>query len=494
MKSLVWRIVLCAVALVFLALIGTYIYISSFLKSEEFRVLLEQEAGYRVHGKVSLSPLERDGKYLRVNQASAEIPNSLVQQASASNVDIDINYRKLLDRTLHLNSVRVQKVNLALNNLPLAASDGSDAVDAEIVEEVEETGLDSYLPNKFEFGELSIRDFNLDSATPWGNAELRNIQLDITHSGQSYKINLTNGSFLIPWEMFPKGELEHATLRYTNNQIIISDLKAKVGTKGRLALDGGWSLAPNESNDLNIALQGVGLHEILPPDWIKSVDGELSGYCKISRTAKNEFIYRGDVNINRGVLTALPVLDTLAAFTFTSRFRRIDWNTAQANYRYENNIWYIDNILLASDGLVRIEGSITIDGDKIAGTLMLGLPAGLLSHIPGAEEVVFRPENYNNKLGLLWAPVRLSGTLSSIKEDLSSRLMNAAGERLFKIIPGGEKVLNFSKSAADTLLNQMTPKDDKNDKDKKEDSIKSGIKMGEDLLKSGLDAGLELLP
>jgi hypothetical protein len=48
---------------------------------------------------------------------------------------------------------------------------------------------------------------------------------------------------------------------------------------------------------------------------------------------------------------------------------------------------------------------------------------------------------------LLWAPLHLTGTLDDPKEDLTSRLIEAAGMRMFEQIPEtGEQVFKFTKS------------------------------------------------
>jgi hypothetical protein len=48
---------------------------------------------------------------------------------------------------------------------------------------------------------------------------------------------------------------------------------------------------------------------------------------------------------------------------------------------------------------------------------------------------------------LLWAPIRITGRLDNPKEDLTDRLIAAAGVRMFEQIPeSGEKVLKFTRS------------------------------------------------
>src|SRR5690606_32272100 len=73
----------------------------------------------------------------------------------------------------------------------------------------------------------------------------------------------------------------------------------------------------------------------------------------------------------------------------------------------------------------------------------LGIAPGTLSSIPGAETDVFVP----GEKGLLWTDVRVTGAKDDPKEDLTERLIAAAGLRMFEELPGsGQKVLKFSKS------------------------------------------------
>ena len=74
----------------------------------------------------------------------------------------------------------------------------------------------------------------------------------------------------------------------------------------------------------------------------------------------------------------------------------------------------------------------------------MGLVPGTLANIPGAETHVFKPGPH----GLLWAPLRITGTIDNPKEDLTDRLIEAAGLRMFEKLPEtGEQVLKFTRNA-----------------------------------------------
>jgi hypothetical protein len=152
----------------------------------------------------------------------------------------------------------------------------------------------------------------------------------------------------------------------------------------------------------------------------------------------------GRIVLENGVLTALPVLDVLAAYLDTSRFRTLVLSEAHADWRWQDGELVFDPIVLASESQVRLEGRLAIRDRQLAGDFMLGVAPGTLSSVPGAETHVFMP----GARGMLWAPMRVTGTLDKPRENLSDRMIAAAGLRLIETIPGsgGEKVLKFSRA------------------------------------------------
>ena len=155
--------------------------------------------------------------------------------------------------------------------------------------------------------------------------------------------------------------------------------------------------------------------------------------------------------MHNGTLTALPVLEALAAYADTRRFRILSLSEAHADWRLDNGRYFLTNLVLASEGLVRLEGRLELRGRDIDGRLRLGLAPGTLARIPGAETDVFAA----GERGLVWASLRLTGTLDHPREDLTDRLVAAAGVRMFERIPEtGEQVIKFTRS----LLGDAPPK------------------------------------
>ena len=133
----------------------------------------------------------------------------------------------------------------------------------------------------------------------------------------------------------------------------------------------------------------------------------------------------------------------LAAYADTRRFRQLLLTESHTEWLWEKDRTILTNIVIASDGLIRLEGNITIQAEKIDGIFRLGIAPGTLATIPGAETDVF----ILGERGLLWTPLRITGTLADPKEDLTDRLMTAAGLRMFEQIPEtGGKAIKFTQS------------------------------------------------
>ena len=144
------------------------------------------------------------------------------------------------------------------------------------------------------------------------------------------------------------------------------------------------------------------------------------------------------------------------------------------------------DIVLASEGLVRVLGKLIIENGSLDGSFRVGIMPGVLAHIPGAETKVFE----RGEKGLLWAPLRITGTIENPKEDLSGRLIAAAGKRMFEIVPEtGKMALKFAHETATELPQKAV--------DTGSEILDKGgeiIEEGTDIIREGVGGVLNLIP
>ena len=193
--------------------------------------------------------------------------------------------------------------------------------------------------------------------------------------------------------------------------------------------------------------------DLLSGDWVKRLSGEFETTFSINNHSGST-IANGKLALKNAKLTALPALDALATFSNTQRFRSLTFNDARSDWQWQEGRLTLENLVMASDGAIRAEGRIVIDGEKLDGQLNIGLPVDVIAKLPSAASDVF---NLNER-GMRWTQVRISGTTDKPKEDLSARLMTVAAAQLIgglrnDISASGEDAA----SAAEEIINAEKP-------------------------------------
>jgi hypothetical protein len=260
----------------------------------------------------------------------------------------------------------------------------------------------------------------------------------------AYRAVIDGGTVRLPSSFLPTVELDRIRARYQGGDLFITDADARVFNSGRVNAAGEWNFQTKQ-----FAFEGtardIRCEDLLNESWAKRLTGTVSSTFILDRLTETPAA-RGKLVIDNGVLTALPLLDTLAAYADTRRFRVLNLNEARTDWRWNKQEIVLTDLILSSESLVRLEGTLIIRGDELDGRFRLGLAPGTLASIPGAETDVF----ISGERGLLWTPLHLTGTFADPQEDLSDRLIAAAGARMFDILPEtGEQVLKFTRNMID---------------------------------------------
>ena len=309
---------------------------------------------------------------------------------------------------------------------------------------------DNLVPHEVEVRLVDVGNSSLKVITKSGPLSIAGTSWKVTpdKSKGSYRAEGNDGTVKLPWKWAPPMELDSARLRYHDDTVSLSQADLQVYRSGRLDLTGEMSVK-GDGYAFNGHLRDVMCDEILPEDWKQRVAGKVESEFTVEDGPHGPLV-KGSLNLSDGVLTALPLLDALAAYADTTRFRRMALSEAKVDYEWEDGAVNLQKVTIASEGLVRVEGSLKVDKEeRLDGLFRLGLVPGILARIPGAETIVFTP----GERGLLWTTLRISGTLDDPKEDLRERLIEAAGMRMIEIIPEtGEKVLKFTREALDKDL------------------------------------------
>lgn len=432
-----------AVLLILLAVVAVgvlHTVVRNYLRSEDFRVLVSEKVSEAANVKGEFAPFRWDGLAVDTDEYAAE-GKGVIQQLRVEGMHTEVGLGKIWDGVWQIQGSRVRQIDVVLNTQAPSKPPKTVVIDENTMQPKEKKG---WMPTEFELERLEIQTVNLTTLLEDGEASLKGVQVHVAPASgnQSYDIVMKGGTLKLPIEKVPTVDLKRVDMRYQDHQIYLHDLNATAWSSGVLDAAGEFDMK-SKRYAFQGNLQGVKCDELLSKDWAKKVSGIVSSsYTVMDQGAEPQA--NGRLVIKNGVLTALPVLDALAAYADTTRFRVLNLSEAQADWKWRGDEVKLSNIVMASEGLMRLEGDLAIRGKKLDGTFNLGLAPGTLSRIPGAETDVFKSGEH----GLLWAPVRITGTLDDPKEDLKNRLIAAAGMRLFTIAPEtGAKVLKFSGKA-----------------------------------------------
>ena len=427
-------IVLCLVAAAVV-----FVSVRNYLHSDAFRRLLSAKVSAAAGVSGEFSPFRWDG-FAVDSEAFTATGDGPIRDMRIDHLHTEIVLGGLRRGVWELQGTRARNVELTLDvnqarpPQPVAREPKSEAG----------APRRRWLPSKVELAGLELQETSLEVRTAKGAYFARGMHIDAVDAGSpgSHRVNVSGGTLDFPQQWMPVLRLGRARLLSQPQGVFLTGLDATAWSNARLDVSGEWD-RPTGRATLDGRVSGVLCEELLSEDWARKVSGVIGSDFTI-RQDPGRTVASGRLSLQNGVLTALPVLDVLAAYADTRRFRTMALSEAQADWRWQDGELVFENIVLASESFARLEGRLKVRDRQLDGRFMVGLAPGTLALVPGAETHVFQP----GARGMLWAPLRITGTLDNPREDLSDRMIAAAGLRLLETIPseGGRRVLKFSQS------------------------------------------------
>ncbi len=452
-----------------------------YLHSDDFRRFIGESVGAVIDADTEFALFEWQGMDVRTAGLEAK-SGGLLQKMEAEGMQARLSLAGVRRGVWEISDLRVNRLDLDLAT-ERGRGEVSNLANHEEVDEVSSEKatkgsgfLSGLLPDKAELMSAEILNLGLRLKTSSGglNAQNMAMRVDGGHSPGSYDWNLSGGRIESPWFGSPLA-LDSARGKYKRGRWYLTESKSEVYRRGTLTLEG--ELEGRQFGFYG-TLAGVEAEELVPDSWRRKISGQVESRFKV-RSGKDGPVSLGELELKNGILTGLPVLDRIAAYANTPRFRRLNLSEARLKFWREGNRLELSDIVLASEGLVRLEGSLKMVDGRLDGTFQVGIAPGTLAHIPGAETKVF----LRGRDGLLWSPLRITGTTDAPKEDLSDRMIAAAGERMFELIPEtGKMALKFAHDTATELPSK---------------AVETGtdvIREGTDVIGEGVKGVFDLLP
>lgn len=416
--------------LALVGLLGGAMWLRAYLRSPEFLAEVNARASETLQSEVRVSEIKWEGMHARVPRCEVSGDANMIRVLEAEEFETELEVGALLRKKFR----------------------SSDFMGRSMYVELDVTKPAPTLPaatGVFEFPGVKIESLSGEADFAGKVLEWNGVRMDVQPGSAtgSYDVKMARGTLVTPIRLFPSGEIRSARARYYDRQLYLTEADIGVYESGKLDLTGEFAFETGEYIFEGV-LRRVLCEEMVPEDWKKRLLGSLESDFTVHGRRKAQPVTQGSLRLKGGVLTALPVLDRLAAYSNTTRFRRLVLSEARLDYRQEGRRLELTDVVLASEGLTRLEGRLDVVDGQLNGTFDFGVVPGTLARIPGAETKVFLP----GREGMLWTSFRVTGTLDDPQEDLSERMIAAARERMFEVLPEtGLLVLKNSGQAAGEL-------------------------------------------
>ncbi|MES2476794.1 MAG: hypothetical protein V4640_13505 [Verrucomicrobiota bacterium] len=436
-----------------LLVVGIYAAVRSYLHSESFRKFLSAEAGAAAGVSGEFAPFAWDGMAVETDSFHAT-GKGMLAELRADGLHTEIGLGGLKRGVWEVRGSSVRRLEVTVDATREPAKSATEQVKRNEKSEAR-ASRPSWLPSEVELEGMEIAAVAAKVILKQGEANVSGLSVKAEPAGAkgAYRGQIDGGTVRLPFEFVPEIRLERALLRYQDKQVFLTQATAGLWQDARVEAAGEWD-GERRKYSLQGEATGIRCEDLLGEDWSKRVTGGLRSDFSMGNSS-GEMGASGTLTLENGVVTALPVLDALAAYADTRRFRVLALSESHGRWSWKKGELRLSEMVLAAEGLVRLEGGIVIRGKNLDGVFRLGLAPGTLARIPGAETDVF----VRGERGLLWAPLRITGTLDDPKEDLTDRLIAAAGLRMFELLPeSGEKVIKFTRGVIGEIPDETLDK------------------------------------
>ena len=397
------------VVLLFAGFMGVKSWVNSYLRSPEFRKQIAARTSEHLQAEVEISPIRfdttefscagltgeggRDGKFsdIRVEDIHGEFRLPSV-------------WRMLFgDKKFRVESVDVQRVvvNFFEKRLPIKQKPPKKE------------------DKMTEIGGINVREL----VVAWEGGSVTGLAATGTPVEGGWKITADNDKGRAKQQGLP--DMDIIALRVVHKEPVLYVQEAKLRTEGgEITVNG--EVTEKDKVDLQFKASGVNVTPLLPDDWRARLHGRVKGDGRIKISLADGTSsapeVSGHAELQQAVLEALPILDTIAKYTKTDRFRSLRLNQVRGDFTYDANGLHVKDLVVESEPLIKVKGSFSVVNGQIDGTFKLGITPAPLQFLPGAQDKVFdAPLD-----GYAWTPLRITGPVKSPREDLSARLYAAA--------------------------------------------------------------------
>ncbi len=430
-KGIWWKLLLGFCGLLIAGGFFAYNRAVAFLHSDAFRKGVSSQVGAELGSVGEFGDFKWDG-LSGENESFESTGEGAVSKIEASDISLDVKLDYFKRDKFRLKNVRVNRVDVELDL-------SKDFVRFEM-EKKEKGFIESLLPNEVELLDSEISELNATVHSDSGKYSVSGVNIETVKDENTYRVDIKGGVVNLPFSFLKTARLEQGELVQSDEEIYVNDAKLKIFESGTVMLNGVVDLSPRARQlyDLKGALSGLKCKDVFPNGWHRHLTGKVRGKFNIKPYEGTSPRINGWLEIQKGTLQALPILNKVSYYLAEPKYRTLEFQKFDCDFERVEDQITLRKIKLTSKELLQVEGNLKIDGENLDGIFDVGVPAFYLDKIPGAKNGVFKP----GKDQLLWTKVKIGGTFDDITEDLSDRLIMAAGEEMIRraLSMGGEVI------------------------------------------------------
>ena len=413
-----------------IAYISASFLLNRYLHGEAFRTLLNEKTAAFLGTDGEYMPIQCNGFSFYSDSYAAREKAGAFKELRADQIRADFEPGAIFQGAWQVNNLQIQRVKVVLGD-GITPTYPSSALSTVTPLQAEPPRASGWIPNRFNLQHARIEEVNLVWSPPGREGSLRQMRLTLEPSGRD--LLATGYSGVLQQAGWPALNVDHIKLRCRYPDLFITDSLFQLGDSQNFTVSGIAGLK-SQAVDLQVKCNGVSISPYLPVDWRASVKGLVNGEAQVTGSLRDAEGLKviGGITLTGGQVEALPILEKIAAFTRTQQFRQFTLQKADAIFSWTKAKLVVNRVMAESEGLIRLEGGFVVENGYLEGTFQLGVSPASLRWLPGSRSRVFTEDHD----GYVWTPLKVSGPVDHLTEDLTARLITAAGTEVIEGVRG----------------------------------------------------------
>ena len=188
--------------------------------------------------------------------------------------------------------------------------------------------------------------------------------------------------------------------------------------------------------------QGLRLENTLPPRYAKQLTGSLDGHVALAvrKWKFNNGSYGGDIHLLNGELHYTSFQSSVARFLNQRALLEMPLTRTQFSRTWDKGALSVEDIDIRAGDDIGVKGDFAMDdAQELSGQLWVGAKPEYLKWLPDAENTIFT----HKEGGLVWAHVKLSGTIKKPGQDLGAQVMTQLKRHPLAMVGLGFKLVSW---------------------------------------------------